>query len=213
MFSPFGIVLGNTSDTIGIYFYRMGDQMYRPGTISKLIVIFFFTFAVLAPHHVEAATRASLLTDLKDFLKEDWQQTKEDFAAMGGFLARDWKRTKEDFRVISQKLSALESKLRSGAEINLSIRPFREKLLEHIAGTIDEMGPKAFCKAIEETTGKEMFSEKLKNADPQLARAALLNNLDKCFVQLAKQSKEQKAHTLLSHMDDAKMVLRAIKAG
>ena len=196
-------------------------MVYRVRRQLSYLLLFFFTFAVFAPHHAAAAenvrlsklkSRASVLGKVKEFLKEDWNQTKEDMNKIGSFLKRDWQRTKEDFSAIKSRLKTLKGRLISGKS-EIPFEAFRGHFHEWLGNSIDELGPKEFCKVVEKSAGSDIFPAELENAEPQIARAAILKGVDKLYDKVISSKELQTQAAVKGYCEKAEKVVDEINEG
>ena len=196
-------------------------MIYRFRKTVSYLLLFFFMFAVIAPHHAAAAenerkgklmTRASILGNVKEFLKKDWEQTKEDMNKIGSFFKRDWQRTKEDYSAIKNRLKTLKSRLLAG-KAELPVEAFRTHFHEWLGNSIDELGPKEFCKAVEKSAGSDIFPEKIENAEPQIARAAILEGVDKLYDKIISSEQFKSKAAMKGYCAKAEQVVNEINEG
>ncbi|MBI4860370.1 MAG: hypothetical protein HY815_08920 [Candidatus Riflebacteria bacterium] len=154
----------------------------RPGRVTCLLTAIFFAWSVLAPAPL-AAAQASRLSGVKEFLIKDWERTRSDLRRVGEFLARDFARTKADLSAVRSRLASLKlvaSSKDRGDRMRELMQGVRERLVDRLDATIDEMGVREFAAMVARFTGKPVVAAG-EDADGRLMKARLVRSFDQAF--------------------------------
>ena len=193
---------------------------------GSMVMCMIFSFVVLAPHHLQAASLERLsktsggtfIGSLEGYLTANQMPTQRLFGVkslkkvIAGFK-NTWSSVRRNYSQIRDNFSSLRKRLLSGDSVDLGLMKLREQMRSWVMENVDEMGIHELAKAVEKTAGRKMFSKEFYQADEAIARAMLIKNFDEAMKRICDEQKEKSSDMVMTHLKEAERLVERINMG
>jgi len=187
-----------------------------------MIVIFFFAFSVLAPMPLAAAD--NLYHQAQNNVQRQAQMTDDDsrfqnqFRSFKEFWKNDWQQTKNDFISIKLKLYKLRKDLfnRNRSSWAKTLDKLKGNLLTKASDTIDEIGPRNFHRMVFEVSGQKLLQLNADIDSPvsdQVLAAKMMKEISTTFDAVASDLSKAGPEELDQVLEQTEAIVDRLKKG